>query len=245
MTTLAAPMPVAHTQASAQQPTAEARAGWGTLYRIAGFAALLVVALVPLQMAVFVFWPPPTAVAGWFELFRMNPVVGILDLDLLLIVDYVLLVLVFLALFVALRHASPSLGAIFVALQLVAAATYFASATAFEMLAASDLYWAASSDAERALALAVGQVMLLTWQGTTFGISYVLSGSAMLIAAVAMLRSGLFARRTAYIGVAGGLLSIVPATAGTVGLVSSLASLIPLWAWLLLTGRALLRMPRV
>jgi hypothetical protein len=68
------------------------------LYKVGTIAALTIVALMPLQMVVFFIWPPPTTVAGWFTLFEENAIVGLLDMDLLLIIDYVLLVMIFVAL---------------------------------------------------------------------------------------------------------------------------------------------------
>ena len=63
------------------------------LYRIAG------VALIPIQAAVFILWPPPTSVIDYFGTFEQNLVLGLLDLDLLLILDQVLIVVVLLGLY--------------------------------------------------------------------------------------------------------------------------------------------------
>lgn len=59
-------------------------------------AALAVLVLIPIQMVVFFIWPPRNSVIGWFTLFQDNAFVGLLNMDLLLIVDYLLLVGVFL-----------------------------------------------------------------------------------------------------------------------------------------------------
>jgi hypothetical protein len=227
--------------AIARTPEKDATADWRFFYRAAGIAALAVVALMPVQIAVFVLWPPPTRVADWFALFQQNPMVGLMNMDLALIVEYVLLAVLFLGLFSALRAVRPALAATFLLVELLAAATYFASAVAFEMLAASRQWAAASDEFERTAALAVGQGLLLTWQGTAFSVSYVLAGAAMLLAGVVMLRGGPFGRITAYAAILGGVLGLIPASAGTVGLVASLLSLIPLVVWLVGTGRGLLR----
>lgn len=224
------------------QPTEQHTAAECSLvYRAAGIAALAVVALMPLQMTVFVLWPPPTTVVDWFALFQQNPLVGLMNMDLALIVDYVLLAVLFLGLFAVLRTVRPALAAMFLLLELLAAATYFASAVAFEMLAASGQWAAATTEVERTAALIVGQGLLLTWQGTAFSVSYVLAGAAMLLVGVVMLRGGPFGKITAYAGIVGGLLGLIPASAGSVGLVASLLSLIPLAVWLIGTGRGLLR----
>ena len=54
-------------------------------------AALITAVLIPVQLAVFMANPFPEAVTGWFELLQDNPLAGLVDLDLLLVVDNVLL----------------------------------------------------------------------------------------------------------------------------------------------------------
>jgi hypothetical protein len=121
-------------------------------------------------------------------------------------------------------------------------ANYFASTVAFEMLTLSNQYARATTDAERSLFLAAGQAMLVTWQGTAFDVSYVLSALAVLIVSAVMLRSHhLFSKVTAYAGLSAGVLMSVPPTAGMIGVVFSLLSLVPLVVWLTLIARRLLR----
>ena len=217
---------------------------WRSLYFIGAISAVAVLALVPLQIAVFIARPPPATVTGWFALFQESRLLGLVDMDLLLIVDNFLLALVFLALWAAMRRRSPSLITVAVTTEIVAVTTYFGSNTAFEMLALGDRYTAAATDAERAVALAAGQAMLATWQGSAFNVSYVLGALAILLASYVMLRSHVFGRPTAWLGLAFGALGLVPASAGRLGFVLSLASLVPMWAWLALTARRLWRFGR-
>ena len=214
---------------------------WQTLHKVGGVTALAVLVLIPIQMVVFFLWPPPSSVLGWFTLFQDNALVGLLDMDLLLIVDYLLLIGVFSGLWASLRRANESLMAIALILQLVATASYLASTVAFEMLSLSNEYANATTDAERSLFLAAGQAMLVTWQGTAFDVSYVLSALAVLIVSAVMLRSHLFSKVTGYVGLSAGVLMSVPSTAGMIGVVFSLLSLVPLVVWLALIARRLLR----
>jgi hypothetical protein len=66
---------------------------WNWLYKIAAAAALISALLIPIQILVFIIWPPPLqgSAADWFALFQKNQLVGLVDLDLLLVVDNVLL----------------------------------------------------------------------------------------------------------------------------------------------------------
>jgi hypothetical protein len=216
---------------------------WQNLHRFGGMAALAVLVLIPIQMVVFFIWPPPSSVIGWFTLFHDNALVGLLDMDLLLIVDYLLLVGVFSALWASLRRANESLMAIALIVQLVATATYFALTVAFEMLTLSNQYTTATTEVERSIFLAAGQAMLATWQGTAFDVSYVLSALAILTVSAVMLRSPhhLFSKTTGYAGLSAGVLTLIPPTVGTIGVVLSLVSLVPMVIWLALIARRLLR----
>ena len=117
-------------------------AAWKNLYKIGGAAALLVAVFVPIQIIVFVISPPPSTVIGWFTLFQDNWLLGLLDMDLLLIIDQVLTGLVLLALYFVLRRVSQSWMIIALVAALLGIAAYFASTTAFNMLSLSDQYTA-------------------------------------------------------------------------------------------------------
>ena len=72
---------------------------------------------------------------------------------------YVLLIPVYLALYVPLRRASESAIVLAAALGSIAIAVYFASNPAVEMLALSESYAAATTDAQRAAFLAAGEAI--------------------------------------------------------------------------------------
>jgi hypothetical protein len=217
---------------------------WNPLYRIGAVAALIVLVFMPVQMAVYIIWPPPDTTMGWFTLFQNNALVGLLDMDLLLIIDYLLLGLAFLALYVALKRVNPSFAAIALMAEMIAVASYLASTAAFEMLSLSNAYTTAATDTEKASLLAAGSVMVATWQGTAFDVSYVLAAIAVLIVSVLMLRSTVFGKTTAYVGLVMGVMALVPPTVGTVGLILSLGSLIPSAVWLALIARRLFQLSR-
>lgn len=221
-----------------------ADAEWATLYRVGGVAAIISAVFVPIQIAVFVVSPPPSTAAGWFALFQRSWLLGLLDMDLLLLADQVLMGLILLALYFALRRANRSLMTLALASGMVSIATYFASGRAFEMLALGNQYAAATTAAQKAAVLAAGQVAVLGWMGTAFDVSYLLEAAALLLVGLVMLRSKVFGRVTAWVAVALGVLSLLPPTAGTPGLVMSLASLVPLEIWYLLVGLRLFQLAR-
>ena len=215
---------------------------WKSLYRVGGAAALFTLVLIPIQIIIFITWPPPSTVDGYFTLFQDNWLLGLLNFDLLYMLTNVLMILIFLALYAAIRRVSQSYMTIGLTLGLVGIAAYFASNTAFEMLSLSGQYAAATTDAQRAMFLGAGQVMLEIYKGTAFDVYYVLSAVALLIISAVMLRSNIFSKVTAYVGILMGVLMLVPSTAGTIGLYLALISLVPTAIWLILIARRLFRL---
>jgi hypothetical protein len=230
----------------ARSPRLEERSAiaqpWTSLYRIAGAAALAVVALIPIQVAVYLLWPPPTSVLDYFTIFQSNVLQGMLDLDLLLIVDQVLMMAVLLGLYTALRWTDESLMLIGTAVGLVGAVLLVVSREAtFSMLPLSQQYADASAESQRAALVAAGQTLLTVYNGTSFSLGYFLSGLAMLLVSTVMLRGAVFSRMTGVAGVVAGVTGLVPANMGTLGFVLSFMSLLPMVVWLILLGRRLLQ----
>lgn len=217
---------------------------WKGLFLAGGAAAFSMLVLMIVQIAVFVIWPPPTTVTGYFSLFQKSWLLGLLSLDLLYIVDSVLLILIYLGVYFVIRKAGESSMLIGLVFGMVGIAAYFASNTAFEMLSLSNQYAAAATEAQRITFLTAGQVMLETYKGTAFDIYYVLNTIVLFIFSPVMLRSRLFSNATAYLGLLAGILMVVPSSAGTLGLYFSLASLVPWALWLVLVGRRLLQLGR-
>ena len=218
---------------------------WRGLYRAGGAAALVMVALILVQVTVYVVWPPPAfdgPVLPWFELLQDNHMLGLLSLDLLYLVDGALLAVMYLALYVALRRTGESAMLVGTVLGLVGIAAYYASNTAFEMLYLSKGYAGAATEAERATFLAAGEALLAAYRGTAFDVYYVLNDIALLVIAVVMLRSHIFGRATAYAGLLAGVFMAVPSSAGTVGTYMALASLLPWVVFSVLVARKLFQL---
>ena len=220
-----------------------ADSNWRPLYRVAATAALLSAVFIPLQVLVFMAWPPPLegTVTDWFTLFRDNPLVGLLDLDLLLVADNVILVPIFLALYVLLRRDSESVMAIATALGFLGIVFFIASNPAFEMLSLSDRYAEATTEAQRSTFLAAGEAMLATWQGTTFQAAYLLGSVAGIAVGAVMLRSGTFSNVTGWMAILGNAVGFglyVP----VVGVYVSVFSVLFLEIWYVLISRRLLQL---
>jgi hypothetical protein len=192
---------------------------WKGLYRVGGAAALIAAVLFRRNLGaefsllgsigIIGFGPttPPSSALDWFTLLQDNTFLGLTLLDLFDLVNYALVGLIFLALYDALGRANQSAMAIATTCGLAGIAVYFASNQAFSMLALSDQYAAATTDAQRSMFLAAGEAMLAihnpgaTYQGTGIYTSLLLVTFAGLIISMVMLRSSIFSKATAYVGV--------------------------------------------
>lgn len=220
---------------------------WRGVYAAGAVGALLTAALIPCQMILYIGWPPPAhgTAADWFAFFQGNPLHGLLSLDLVMMVEQVLVIPIVVALYSLLHRSSNSTMALALAGWLVGATLFIASNTAFQMLALSNGYAAATSDAARAPFLAAGEAMLATYwgQGTSFVFGYVLSSLAGIFVGAVMLRSHVFGRVAAYAAILGNLLGLALFVPG-IGVGLSLLSVVILWVWYLLVGVRLVRLAR-
>ena len=223
-------------------PAEPADSAWTPLYRVGAVAALIAVAIIPLAVIVFLAWPPPTTIESWFALFQRNGFLGLLDLDLLMMTSYVVLIPLYLALYVALRRVSQSFMAIALAFNLVGTALVLAVNPAAAMLTLSDRYAAATTDAQRTVFLAAGQALHheLVRDRVRSGVPAWWDRHPDHRDRHAA--EQIFSKFIAYTGLVMGALMLVPASAGTVGLLLSLVSLAPTVIWLLLVARRLFQL---
>ena len=229
---------------------------WKSLYRFGGAAALIAGVIfrrnLGPEISLFSVQKQPGTIIDWFTLLQNNRLLGLSYLNLFDMVDYALLGLMFLALYFALKRANKSYMAIATTLGFVGITVYFASDTAFSMLSLSNQYAAATTDVQRSMFLAAGQVVLAInnpgaiYQGTGIYMSFLLLALAGLMISVVMLRSNIFSRITAYVGILVSAFDLVycitfafiPAI--TVYLLSAAGLLLMIWH--ILIGLRLLRL---
>jgi hypothetical protein len=224
------------------EPAPETTAfAWKLLYRVGAVAALAEIAIIVIEAPILIFYPQPTTVIGHFTQFQSNTLLGLLDLDLMLILAEACAVLILLALYVALRRTSPSLMAIALTLGLFGIALFFAVNPTFSMLYLSDQYQTAATGAQRAAFLAAGEGLLANYSGTAFGLFFVLGGIAYILISAVMLRSGTFGKTTAVVGMLMGVMLLVPPLPpiGMIGLVLSYIVIVPSAIWYALIARRL------
>ena len=219
---------------------------WKSIYKVGGIAALAVVAMAVIQAPIFILFPQPTTVIGHFTQFQSNKLLGLVDLDLILILAEACNVPILFALYAALRRFNPALLTIALTLGLGGIAFFFAVNPTFSMLYLSDQYAAAATDVQRAAFLAAGEALVANYNGTAFGLFFILSGVADLIIAAVMLRSGVFNKATAFTGMVVGAMLLVPPlpVLGMIALVLSYIVILPSMIWNILVAIRLFQLGR-
>lgn len=196
------------------------------LYRIAWYLALTMLILIPIQIIVYVIAPPPDTVKGLFELYQQNPFLGLLSLDFLYLINNIITAVIYLALFVLLVQERPVTVLLALIMGLIGIVCYYPSNPAFEMLTLSNQYFQAQP-AQLNIYLAAGEALMAGYTGTTFNVYYVLSTICLLLFAYTLIKSPQFKKSVGLWGLASGFFMIIPSSAGTIGMIFSLLSLIP------------------
>jgi hypothetical protein len=228
---------------------------WNSLYKTGGAGALIVAALLVVEMVCYITTSAPslTDAAGWFTLFHNNRFVGLVDFGILELYGLLLFVPIFLALYAALRRASESYMAIAAILAFAGIAANFATSKLFSLLTLSDLFAAATTEIQKAQFLAAGQATLAV--SALGGISGSVEGGiplavSGLIISIILMRSNILGRAIGYVGILANGIGLVmyfnaaaaPAMAGSPFFIAFfLLSVI----WFILIGWTLLRIGRI
>ncbi|HAM62774.1 MAG: hypothetical protein A2Y20_10700 [Firmicutes bacterium GWF2_51_9] len=208
-----------------------------SFYRFTAYCTLLMVGLIPIQMTLFILLPPPTTVLGFFDLYAKSSLLGLLSLDFLYLINNVLIIPLYLAIYASLKPKLASVTTLALLLGLVGIAVYYPSNPAFEFISLSMKFAQATSEVQRVSLLSAGDVLLAGYVGTAFNTYYVLNAFTLIVFSLAMKRSGYYSKSTSTVGLISGLLMIIPSTFGTIGLLFSVLSLIP---WIIFSIRVII-----
>jgi hypothetical protein len=218
------------------------------LCRTGGIAALiLIVYSLATIVQLIVLGGQPATAAEAFRVLQSNRIIGLLRLDLPTVIAMPLYYFLFLALFAALRRTDRANAILSTALVFVGVTLLLATPTALSMLSLSQKYVAATTEATRNQLLAAGEAILATdiWHGTGAIMGGVLVQSGAVLISVVMLRSNVFGKATAYLGIIMHGLDLAHIVSGLFLPVSGVVLMViagPLYPiWLFLVGRRLLQ----
>lgn len=183
---------------------------WRRLYTLGAIAALVALAgtLADIVIAMIPGWGSatvPAPIEQWFTQLRVNPLLGLRNLDLLNITVSAVGLPMYVALYGAHRNASPGYASLALVIAAVGTGVFIANNAALPMLELSRQYSAASTEAQRWVLQGAGEALLAKGGHGSMGafIGFFLSSIGTLLMTVAMLRGRVFGHPVAYTGMLG------------------------------------------
>ena len=212
---------------------------WRTLYRIGAVAAVISIVVIPLSIIAFFFWPlwPDNILA----VIQEDWLAGLMGLDFMYLFGNVFAVPFFLVLYVTLKEVDEGWALIALALGLLGLICLVPARPIPEMFALSDQYAAAATDAERASYLAAGETMLAHFHGMAYHVHYILGPASLLVSSFLMLRSHIFSKATAYVGIVTNIV-VFGLYVPEIGVWISMLSVVGYLIWYIQIARRLFRL---
>jgi hypothetical protein len=219
---------------------------WKDLYRLAGFSGLLMASSILFAVVAYFIWPYKDgfiSIRNIFDAMQTDRLAGLISLDLPMLLIAPINILVFLALYVALKRVNESYALIALVLALVAVALVIQCRPLAELTALSDKYAAATDAAEKMQYLAAGEALRSYMNGTAWIIQTIFFMVAGLINSLLMLRARFFHKATAWTGIIISLIGMgffLP----VIGLLFLFLNTIGSIPWCLLVARDFFRLER-
>jgi hypothetical protein len=247
----------AHLQAIGQNElnTQTVDSRWKSLYKIGGAAALMAVMAFLLDIAISIggedFNPATLTAVEWFSLFQENGLAGLRALGFINIISLTVSVSLYFALYGAHRREKQVAAGLALILYLLGAAIYISNNAAIPMAVLSEKYASAATESQRTLIAAAGEAVLVRGADFTPGsfIGFFFTEMAGLAFSFVMLRSWMFSKITAILGILGFvLLSIFTILTTFVPLFFDVAMILAMAggllsaAWYILVARGLFQL---
>lgn len=196
----------------------QAEGGWRALYYSGAAAALIAVLIFRRNLGaelmafngfgiLMIPAEEPFSALDWFKVFELDSLAGLALFHFGDVINYLLVGLIFLALYGALRQINQGAMLAATAFGFVGIAASLATNQALAMYALSNRYSEAASEVQRAAILASGEALLAienpsaAFKGTGYNLSLFLVLAAGLVISTVMLRSANFPKATAYTGI--------------------------------------------
>jgi hypothetical protein len=153
---------------------------------------------------------PQTAIDR-FAQYQSNWLLGLYNLDLLNVLNQIILVPTYFALYAVHRKVRSSYAMLALIIFLVGTTIFVSSNTALPMLELSNKYAASTTESQKTLLAAAGEAMLARGAHGSLGvlIGFVLPNIAGLIMSIVMLKGKVFNKVTSYLGIIGSTLILI------------------------------------
>jgi Domain of unknown function (DUF4386) len=177
---------------------------WKDLYKIGGICGVLMSVLTILAIVIYFIWPYKPGLASAIDIFttiQNNKLNGLMSLDFFMVVITVITVPFFLALYFATKKVNESYALIALVFGLISCVLGLTMRPIAEMFYLSGQYATATTDAARSQYLAAGEALSALFNGTIWMLYFLTFGVDLLISSLLMLRTKIFSRTTAYLGI--------------------------------------------
>jgi hypothetical protein len=153
---------------------------------------------------------PQTAIER-FDQLHNNPMLGLYNLDLLNIINQLILLPSYFALYAAHRTGGKAQAALAFIIFLAGTIIFVATNTALPMLELSNKYFATTSESQKLLFDAAGEAMLARGAHGSLGvfIGFMLPTLASIMMSIVMLKGKIFSKTPSWFGIAGNTLILV------------------------------------
>ncbi len=174
------------------------------LYRLGGIASILTAVFILLAIGAYFIWPysaHETTIEAIFGLLQTDRLGALISLDVSMLLIGPISMLLFLALYAALRQVDESVALIALTLNLLSVGLIIVCRPLVELVILSDQYAIAVEAAEKMRLLAAGEVLRAQLDGTAWAMQTAFLMIAGLLNSSLMLRTPFFSKSTAWLGI--------------------------------------------
>jgi hypothetical protein len=215
---------------------------WNSFYKISSVSTILMMVFFLFDVIIWIaLGPYPGSSEGWFSLIQENRLVGLSLLSFPTLFGVILYYLTFLGLYNILKQVHIAYATLAVLLSFVGLTILIVTNMAYSMVNLSDQYVIASTEARKILLLTAGETQISTaLVGFNMG-GFLVEGAAVIFSFL-MLKSNVFGKKTAYLGIIGHgldliriimILSFLPEDIGAILL---MIGGLPQFIWLVIVG---------
>jgi len=187
------------------------RSTWSGVYRIGGLAVLLAIPIYLLDVGISLtvegadIRPDALTAVNLFALYQENWLLGFRALGLINVATLTVSLPFFVALYGAHQHECKGYATLALIVWLVGATIYISNNAAIPMSVLSSKYTSATTDSQRTLLAAAGEAMIARGADFTPGsfVGFFFTELAAIGFSLLMLRSSVFGRTIAYLGIVG------------------------------------------
>ncbi|WP_129677071.1 hypothetical protein [Candidatus Chloroploca sp. Khr17] len=183
-------------------PTFDPR--YQSLYRLGGSASILIAVFIVLAIGAYFIWPyraHETTIQAIFDLLQTDRLGTLIALDVSMLAIGPISMLLYLALYAALRQVDEAVALLALALNLLAVSLIIVCRPLVELVMLSDHYAIAVDATEQMRLLAAGEVLRAQLDGTAWVMQSAFLMIAGLLNSSLMLRAPFFSQATAWLGI--------------------------------------------